>query len=175
MKIAGVLAVMAVPVALVWGSYSLGSSHKQTEMELVIAAQKLANEREVARLKDEYGTKEATARLEKKEIENALTRATAAFEADLAALRVDYDKRLLLSSQRAGVYQRLAEGGTAERTSLASYAARLDSSLEEGRSLVRELRTTLGQRDRQIEALSDQIRSDRKLFTQQPEVSNGTP
>ena len=84
----------------------------------------------------------------------------------LADLRSDYAGRLLLSTTRQGIYQRQAQGSSAERDHLAGYAAELDRSLEQGRSLVRELRETLGQRDDTIRLLSEQIKADRLLFTE---------
>lgn len=87
-----------------------------------------------------------------------------AYQDALATARTEYDKRLRLSEGRAGIYRQQAEGSASERERLASHAAELDRTLEQGRSLVRELRETLGLRDSQIEALSNQIRTDRKLL-----------
>lgn len=84
----------------------------------------------------------------------------------LVAIRADFDERLRTSATRAGIYQRQAQGSAAERERLASYAAELDRSLEQGRSLVRELGETLRQRDDTIRSLSQQIIADRKLLTE---------
>ncbi|UWJ04310.1 putative Rz/Rzl spanin protein [Escherichia phage vB_EcoS_Uz-1] len=71
------------------------------------------------------------------------------------------------SERRASVYKRQAEAGTLECRSLASHAARLDNSLEEGRRLVEELRATVRLRDNQLIELGKQIQADRKLFEQE--------
>lgn len=114
-------------------------------------------------LKKHYATAEEAHRTENRRISYELSEARRTHEVDLANARVDYERRLQSSSARSVVYQRQAEAGALECRDLASHASRLDSSLEEGRSLVRELRTTLGLRDRQVKALSDQINNDREL------------
>lgn len=50
------------------------------------------------------------------------------------------------------------------QANLASHAARLDRSLEEGRRMVAELSATLRQRDDQLRAVSKQLENDRSLF-----------
>ena len=47
---------------------------------------------------------------------------------------------------------------------VASHAARLDRSFEEGRRMVAELSATLRQRDDQLRAVSKQLENDRSLF-----------
>lgn len=84
----------------------------------------------------------------------------------LAALRADLTGRLQLATTRQGIYQRQAQGSSAERNRLASHAAELDRTLEQGRSLVRELRETVGQRDATIRLLSEQITADRLLYNE---------
>lgn len=84
----------------------------------------------------------------------------------LAALRADLTGRLQLATTRQGIYQRQAQGSSAERDRLASHAAELDRTLEQGRSLVRELRETVGQRDATIRLLSEQITADRLLYNE---------
>lgn len=121
-------------------------------------------ENEIDRLRGEIATKEADHRTENTRITHELAEANRKHDVEVATLQSDFARRLQLSSQRSTVYQSQAEGGAAECRSLASHAGRLDASLEEGRSLVRELRTTLGLRDQQIQSLSDQIRNDRKLM-----------
>ena len=86
------------------------------------------------------------------------------YQSSLDAISSQYSARLQQSEQRAKVYQRQAEGGATECRSLASHAARLDNSLEQGRQLVEELRATVRLRDGQIIELSNQIRADRKLL-----------
>jgi hypothetical protein len=86
--------------------------------------------------------------------------------ADVAAQRAVYEQRLSQSARRAEVYRSQAEAGTVAARDLAAHAARLDSTLEEGRGLVRELRTTLGLREDQLRLLGKQIMSDRQTASE---------
>lgn len=95
---------------------------------------------------------------------NELLKAQEEYANALSSFIADYDKRLLSSENRASVYKRQAQGGASERARLASYAAELDRSLEEGRHLVRQLTTTVRQREIEIKTLSKQIQLDRNLF-----------
>lgn len=98
------------------------------------------------------------------QITTSLENANAKHAKALAAVRAEFDARMRKSETRAGIYREQAEGGTAECQRLASHAAELDRSLEQGRSLVEELRTTLGLRDEQLRQLGEQIRADRALL-----------
>lgn len=82
----------------------------------------------------------------------------------LVALRTDYVERLLSSTNRASVYERLSRGTATERDRLVQHSAELDRTLEEGRSLVRELRQTLGQCEVTVGVLGTQILLDRNLL-----------
>ena len=115
--------------------------------------------------KAKYEVKEELSREENKRITRELNEANKTHAVAVAELTAAYEHRLQLSAQRASVYQRQAQGGPAECRSLAEHTSRLDSSLEEGRSLVRELRETLGLRDKQLTAVGNQLLTDRKLFT----------
>lgn len=88
----------------------------------------------------------------------------AKYKIALAAATADYNQRLLSHETRTGIYRELAEGNSVERKRLASHAAELDRTLEEGRSLVRELRETVGLRDEQLRELGKQIMADRALL-----------
>lgn len=120
-------------------------------------------------LKQEYADKEEGHRAENRRISSELSQANLDHANAVAALCLDYAQRLRNVEQRAAIYQRQAQGGAAERGDLADHASRLDAALEEGRSLVRELRETLGLRDRQVQSLSNQIRNDRALFEDAPQ------
>lgn len=122
------------------------------------------DKKEVDSLQIKYNALETTHRAETTRITHELAEADKKHKVDLANQRSVYERRLLSSSNRSSVYQRQAESGESECRSLASHAARLDRSLEEGRSLVRELGSTLGLRDQQIIMLGNQIKSDRKLL-----------
>ena len=78
--------------------------------------------------------------------------------ADLDAY-ADYDKRLLDSRTREGVYKRQAEGSSSEQQRLAVHAAELDRSLVEGKEVARQLAATVRLRDAEIIALANVIRA----------------
>lgn len=137
-----------------------GRAEKQKEWD----AETFDYNEEIKRIQAEYAEKEALHRRNNTRITHELAEANRTHAVEIATMQSDFDRRLQLSNQRSAVYQRQAEGGAAECRSLASHASRLDASLEEGRSLVRELRATLGLRDQQVKALADQIRNDRSLL-----------
>jgi len=139
--------------------YNEGVQDVTLEWELDKAAQRAAHDALVA----EYEKRETAHKAENARITHELAEVQKAHEVALAEQRSAYQHRLLLSSERAAVYQRQAEAGAAECRDLAGHAARLDRALEEGRHLVRELRGTLGLRDRQVIELGKQILNDRKL------------
>ena len=161
-----ILLIVAAAIAILAVPYHLGKNVGKLEVssawdkdrknsadaviKLILSNEKLQRENQetTTRISDELASKE-------KEHAKAL-----------ADLRADYSGRLLQSATRQGIYQRQAEGSATERNHLASYAAQLDRSLEEGRSLVRELRQTVGQRDYTIRLLSEQITADRLLYNE---------
>lgn len=114
-------------------------------------------------LKAEYEHKEEAHRAENRRISYELSEATRHHDVELATLRSEYEHRLRSSQTRSTIYQRQAEAGASECRDLASHASRLDESLEEGRSLVREFGAALRLRDGQVKALGDQIINDREL------------
>lgn len=115
-------------------------------------------------IRDQYSRKEDAHRAINRKISNDLSQARLDAAADLAAAQREFDQRLRNSEARSAVYQRQAQGGAAERGDLAGHAARLDAALEEGVYLVEELQATLGLRERQVLALSEQIKNDRALI-----------
>lgn len=98
------------------------------------------------------------------EIADELAQTQLQHQRDLTVLHDAYAVRLRTSEARADGYRRQAQGNPAERDHLAGHAAKLDAALEEGRFLVAEFRATLGQRDREVMLLAEQIRADRKLM-----------
>lgn len=135
-----------------------------------------AEKEEILRKKDEliakYDEKEKAHREENQRINHELAEAKRKYEVDLADQLREYSERVRSSEARADIYQRQARSGSIESSRLASHAARLDSALEEGRQLVRELRQTVGLRDRQIKLLSAQIKADRALLNEEG-INNG--
>lgn len=119
---------------------------------------------QIEKLKSDIAQKEADHRTDTTRITHELAEANRKHAVEVATLQSDYARRLQLSGERSVIYQRQAEGGAVECRGLASHASRLDAALEEGRALEREYRSTLGLRDQQIKALSDQIKNDRNLL-----------
>ena len=128
-------------------------------------AEKKLYDTAIAGLKDHYEMLEAANRTKTEELTHDLAEAQKNHDVAIANAQSDFDKRLLKSQARADYYKRMSEGGSLECRNLASHAAELDRSLEEGRLVVRELRETLGLRDKQLIALGDKLQADRKLLT----------
>ncbi len=158
------LLLLVLIVLLSFKLHSCGVGQGRAEIQSAWDKQKAANLAEINRIKEENRTKEAEHRAENERIYNDLFKAERQHAVALSEQRAEFDRRLRSSEARAAKYKALSEAGPTERADLASYAARLDTSLEEGRDLVREFRETLGLRDRQIESLRDQINNDRKLI-----------
>jgi hypothetical protein len=157
------LPLLALAGGVYW-VYSSGQSQGKAEIQKLWDDAKLEEAAEVARLEKEIADTEQVHRQESRKVADKLADSEIRFAGAIAALRGDFAQRLQQHSERATVYERLSDGGTAERSHLASHAAELDRSLEEGRLLVGELRSTLEQRDQQILGLADQIRADRQLI-----------
>lgn len=86
--------------------------------------------------------------------------------AELRRLNRDFTDRMRNSEARAAQYQRQAQGTPDQCSRLASHAAELDRSLEQGRHLVGELQAAIGQRDAQLKLLGEQIITDRELINE---------
>ena len=153
---------IAVAVVFFIGSLIYGAGQKNTQGKWDIA--KKAYDTAITQKEKEYGDLEAKHRLKITGINQELSDAKTKHAVAVVNIHADYAKRMQHSQNRTVVYQRQAEGGTAECKRLASHAAQLDSTLEEGRSLVRELRETLGLRDSQLIELGNQIKADRILL-----------
>lgn len=158
--IAGVLFLLGSKI------YDAGSTYGASVVQGKWDEQSRQDALEIKRLEAVIEQKEVEHRAENTRITHELAEAQKTHEVALAEQRAEYDRRLQLSSNRAAIYQRQAESGAAQCRSLASHAARLDQTLEEGRSLVRELRDTLGLRDRQLILLGQQILNDRVLLNE---------
>lgn len=144
-------------------TYKLG--HYHGNMEILTEWNKANDDRKEAEAKfqKENAALMAAHVTKQQDLEKQLDAQGKHFDELLATASRDFDARLQLSEGRAGVYRRQAEGSRTEQANLAEHAARLDRSLEEGRGLVRELRETLGQRDRTIGILREVIINDRTL------------
>lgn len=92
-----------------------------------------------------------------------ITAIKVAAENDRRTIQRDYADRLLNADKRASVYKRLSQSGESERIRLAEHAAKLDRSVEEGRSLLREQQSALAERDGIIGKLVTQLRALEQL------------
>jgi hypothetical protein len=126
--------------------------------------EKLVTAAAISKLQGEIKQKEFGHRQETALISDQLRKTEERYEKATHDLSVEHAQRLRLSAERANVYASLGEGGSAQCRSLAGYAAQFDGSLEEGRSLVGELKAALGRREAQLRLLGAQITNDRKLM-----------
>lgn len=158
-----ILATLVIGSLIWWvshTSYVAGQRDTQEQWDAERATYKKAMDT----LKDQYATLESKVRIDNQRNSDELAEKEKSHAVALVELRREYDGRLLQSNKRASYYQRLAKGGAVEQANLASHAARLDRSLEEGRRMVAELSATLRQRDDQLRAVSKQLENDRSLF-----------
>ena len=158
-----ILATLVIGSLIWWvshTSYVAGQRDIQEQWD----AEKVTYKKAIDTLRDQYAALEAKARIDNQRNSDELAEKEKSHAVALVELRREYDGRLLQSNKRASYYQRLAKGGAVEQANLASHAARLDRSLEEGRRMVAELSATLRQRDDQLRAVSKQLENDRSLF-----------
>lgn len=159
------IAIAVAVVALFGSGWYFGSSRAETAAELVAVQKDLDHSRQIGKLKSDIQAASIIHSQEMQEIRDGWTEAQKAHITAVAGIRAEYDGRLLNSEKRAGIYQRQAKGSISEQERIAAHAAELDRSLEEGRSLVEELKATIGQRDSAIRALGSMILTDRKFFS----------
>ena len=144
--------------------YFWGNSNGQSTVQKKWDDQKVEDLKATQKLQDKYNALQRNHSYEVGLLTSRLQTAESNYASELARVSSDYDSRMQQSERRASVYQRQAEAGTLECRSLASHAAELDSSLEQGRRVVEELRATVRLRDNQLIELGKQIQADRKLF-----------
>lgn len=161
--IAGVM-VAALLVGALGLSAKVGNMAGKSEVQDSWDTEKKATAKEVSALKAVIASKEAEHKLLSEQNSNELARTQKEHEQALVALRADFTERLLSSTNRAGAYERMSRGTAIERDRLVQHTAELDRTLEEGRSLVRELRQTLGQCEITVGVLGTQILLDRDLL-----------
>lgn len=158
-----ILGVVALAGALA-GVYFMGVSAGKDEVNLAWVTEKKNLGDEIIRLNGKIQDNLAEHSIESSNINKQLRNQKDQHEKAILAIKSDAANRLHSSEKRAGVYQRMSEGAESERRSLASHAAELDRSLEEGRLLVAELQATVRQRDSELISLGSQILTDRKLI-----------
>ena len=161
---------IGVPILLVLGAllllYGIGvsiySTGKQAGMDQVTKdwnQEKLDYQNEILRLKTVYAGLEKDFEDRANKTNRDLRNAKVSYEKSLANHASEHAARLRDHQERAELYKRKAEGSEAERGSLASHAAELDRSLEEGRRVVKDLRTTVEQRDTEIRLLGTHLKN----------------
>ena len=158
-----ILATLVIDSLIWWVSHTFYVAG-QRDIQEQWDAERATYKKAMDTLRDQYATLEAKARIDNQRNSDELAEKEKSHAVALVELRREYDGRLLQSDKRASYYQRLAKGGAVEQANLASHAARLDRSLEEGRRMVAELSATLRQRDEQLRAVSTQLKNDRSLF-----------
>ena len=158
-----------VAASLLAAVYALGKTNGVSEENAKWAESEKRRTKIIQLIAIDVAKKEAAHLLESEKNSEALTQAKQNYEASLAELRAALTDRLLVSEERAGLYKRKSQGTAAERDRLAEHAAELDRSLEEGRSLVRELGQTVRQHEVTIRTLGKQILTDRTLLTESSE------
>ena len=162
--IVGSLLVIGVVAGTLGTTFYLGSSYGERKINALWVEDTIKRDKAVADLRLEFLQRQKEQAVETQRITNELRNNKASYESELRDIELNYIERLRHSEKRNEVYSRLSEGGAIERGNLAGYATKLDNSLEEGRQLVKQLRATLEQREREIRSLSQQIRTDRKLI-----------
>lgn len=161
-----VLSLLVLFVCVLVG-YMYGKDSVQEQWD----KQKLTDALNVQKLQQDYKEKEKTHTQITEELRREIKELEHNYKASIDNARDEYVSRLRDSETRASIYKRQAESGTIEHRNLANYAAELDKSLERGRDLVRRLRITLGQREREIGILSQQIHADRSILDKADSVN----
>ena len=163
LKIIAVIASLGLFTGALGVSWYVGSQHGKESIQSLWNKDKEAHQTAINKLKEQYAVKEDAHRaaLEKNEADFNIQKGV--YEKTISDIKRDGAERLRQSEARSAVYIRKAEGSPSERDSLASYASKLDTALEEGRSLEQEYRATIEQRDRELILLGNQIIEDRKL------------
>lgn len=162
------LATLALLVLFLCGySYKCGINNTKSKWD----AEKAEVQDYVLKLENEYLFLIAEHERSVEELEEEARRNKEEFEAALVRANDAYTDRLRSTEQRASVYQRQAQADATERRNLANHAAELDRTLEEGRHLVRQLRTTLRQRELEIGRLGQQILLDRSTLEKADSVN----
>lgn len=156
--------------------FSWGLEEGRADVQAQWDQDKLQHQAVIEAFKAELEHKEAVNREQSRQIAEQLASVEADHARSVSALHAGFAVRLRNSEDRATVYQRMSEAGTAERSDLASHAAELDRALEEGRLLVGELRSTLVQREQQLRLVGEQLLADRRLINTEPGTENtGSP
>lgn len=161
--IVGVAALVLVAGSLFW-IYEKGVSHGESVVQAEWDKDTSLRNKAMAALQSNYDLMQASNRQTTQDLTHDLAEAKSQHAVAMANAQSDFDKRLLQSDKRASVYKRMSEAGSSECGNLASHAAELDRSLEQGRLVVTGLRETLRLRDSQLTSLGAKLLADRQLI-----------
>ena len=161
---------IGVPILLALGAllllYGVGvsvySAGKQAGKDQVTKdwnQEKLDYQNEILRLKAVHAGLEKDFEDRANKTNRDLRNAKVSYEKTLANHASEYAARVRNHQERADLYERKAQGSEVERRGLASHAAELDRSLEEGRRVVKDLRTTVEQRDTELILLGTHLKT----------------
>ena len=150
----GSLGIMACCIV----SYGAGYIEGKSKLEAKYAVEKSYYLNQISSLQFKYRTKEQQYNEHLNKVKAEYNQAREEYLHSISQLESSYSSRLQQSEQRAMLYQRKASdnGGC---SALAGISGRLDRSLTEGVSLVRELRDTIKLRDSQISVLRENYNS----------------
>lgn len=140
------------------GSYYYGYHEGKAKVEAEYTKKEAHYLNQISSLQLKYRTKEHLYNEHLNKIKAEYNQAREEYLHNISQLESSYSSRLQQSEQRAMLYQRKASdnGGC---SALAGISGRLDRSLTEGVSLVRELRDTIKLRDSQIKVLRENYNS----------------
>ena len=162
-----ILIALGVILLLYGIGVSIYSTGKQAGIDKVSkewTQEKLAYQDEILRIKTLNAGLEQDFENREAEVNKELRNVKASYERTLASNASEHAARLRNHQERADLYERKAQGSEVERRGLASHAAELDRSLEEGRQLVQELRTVVELRDSQLTEVGQQLLQTRALL-----------
>lgn len=154
-----IIVLLGSGIGFIWG-YSNGVDATYTKWAQV----EQGYQAQMVELQEAKKEAEHQFKIKEGELNERIKQDQAAHATAIAAATRDFTERLRKSEGRAKAYADMSQASTDERRALADHAAKLDQSLEEGRHLVRELWETLGQRDREIMALSVHISNVHELI-----------
>ena len=139
-------------IAFCIGSYTAGYTEGKAKIEAKYALEKSDYLNQISSLQFKYRTKEQQYNEQLNKVKADYNQAREEYLHSISQLKSSYSSRLQQSEQRAMLYQHKASNNEGCST-LADISGRLDRSLTEGISLVRELRDTIKLRDSQIKVL----------------------
>lgn len=136
------------------GSYCYGYHEGKAKVTAKYTQEKVQYLNQISSLQLQYRAKETQYNEDLNKVKAEYAQAREDYIHTISQLKSSYSSRLQQSEQRAMLYQRKAADSKG-CSALADLSGRLDRSLTEGISLVRELRDTIKLRDSQIKVLRE--------------------